>query len=385
VASFLFSLKTNSVYFYLNNLNKIIYVFLKKQKKARIATRCKKMDLRLCKKSVCKKRMKAVTIGYMVSLLFGLPPSQTTPIQLIDAPTPVSAQTRSLRSGDLRPMERLGGRTEAAELMKVEFNSHGAEKSLAVLERITEAGQRHELKQLAANAPDARVALQSLREQPAMADYTDWLDAQLDDMEVAESAASELPSVVFQLPAPVVTRAKAVEQYIPLYDKWLRRIGGRPCPKRASELLPVVRAAFAAEGLPEALVWLAETESTFNPHARNLIGSCGLFQLMPETAKSLGLSLRPYDQRLNAATSARAAARYLKKLHGRFGDWPLALAAYNGGESRVAQALKRRGTGDFASIAVFLPVETRLYVPKVLATIKVRTGVSLNELAAPRI
>jgi membrane-bound lytic murein transglycosylase D len=81
---------------------------------------------------------------------------------------------------------------------------------------------------------------------------------------------------------------------------------------------------------------------------------------------------------------ARAAARYLKRLHARFGDWPLALAAYNGGESRVARLLRVRGATDFAGIANHLPAETRLYVPKVLATIEVRTGVSLAGLAAPQ-
>ncbi|MBC8011261.1 MAG: lytic transglycosylase domain-containing protein, partial [Burkholderiales bacterium] len=141
--------------------------------------------------------------------------------------------------------------------------------------------------------------------------------------------------------------------------------------------------AFAAEGVPEALVWLAETESTFNPAARSPVGARGLFQLMPATAKSLGLSLMPFDERTQPEASARAAAVYLKKLHTRFGDWPLALAAYNAGEGRVGRTLKARGATDYAGIAEHLPSETKLYVPKVLATVQLRAGVTPEALGTP--
>jgi membrane-bound lytic murein transglycosylase D len=71
-------------------------------------------------------------------------------------------------------------------------------------------------------------------------------------------------------------------------------------------------------------------------------------------------------------------------LHARFGDWPLAIAAYNGGETRVARVLKTRRATTYAGIAAHLPAETRLYVPKVLATVQVRTGLSPEELPAPK-
>jgi membrane-bound lytic murein transglycosylase D len=101
---------------------------------------------------------------------------------------------------------------------------------------------------------------------------------------------------------------------------------------------------------------------------------------MPETARGLGLLP---DERIQPVRSARAAASYLRYLHDRFGDWPLALAAYNAGESRVARELKRRDADNFASIARHLPVVTRFYVPRVLATIKVREGVNPADLQAP--
>ncbi|MEO0054153.1 MAG: hypothetical protein RLZZ50_100 [Verrucomicrobiota bacterium] len=183
-------------------------------------------------------------------------------------------------------------------------------------------------------------------------------------------------------PIEATTPPAARTTRIPYYDFWLRRIAAIPRPSRAAAFLPSLHAAFAAEGVPPELVWLAETESSFDPRARSSAGARGLFQLMPDTARSLGLDLRP-DQRIHPARSARAAAAYLRHLHGRFGNWPLALAAYNAGESRVALELKRRGATDFSAIASHLPAETQFYVPKVLATVRLRSGVAPENLAAP--
>jgi membrane-bound lytic murein transglycosylase D len=71
-------------------------------------------------------------------------------------------------------------------------------------------------------------------------------------------------------------------------------------------------------------------------------------------------------------------------LHGKFGSWPLALAAYNAGEGRVARTLAANRARDYAAIASALPAETRMYVPKVCALIAMRTGVMLEMIPAPR-
>jgi membrane-bound lytic murein transglycosylase D len=89
------------------------------------------------------------------------------------------------------------------------------------------------------------------------------------------------------------------------------------------------------------------------------------------------------DERTDADKSARAAARYLRELHGKFGDWPLAFAAYNAGEGRVRRLLTQRRAETFAGIASALPSETRMYVPKVCATIAVRAGVRPGDLPSP--
>ena len=148
--------------------------------------------------------------------------------------------------------------------------------------------------------------------------------------------------------------------------------------------MPKLRAAFVAEGVPAELAWLAEAESSLNPAARSPVGAKGLFQFMPDTAKSMGLSTWLPDERTDPEKSARAAARYLKQLHGRFGNWALALAAYNAGEGRVSRTLAKSSSKSFTAIAASLPAETRMYVPKVCALIATRTGVTPDKIARPR-
>jgi membrane-bound lytic murein transglycosylase D len=90
------------------------------------------------------------------------------------------------------------------------------------------------------------------------------------------------------------------------------------------------------------------------------------------------------DDRTDPERSARAAARYLKQLHGKFGNWALALAAYNAGEGRVSRTLAKSDAKSFTAIATSLPAETRMYVPKVCALIATRTGVPPEKIARPK-
>ncbi len=127
---------------------------------------------------------------------------------------------------------------------------------------------------------------------------------------------------------------------------------------------------FAAEGVPPAMIVMAGVESNYNPLALSPKGARGLWQLMPDTARRLGLTVNEQeDERIHPTRSTRAAAQYLKELHSRFGDWPLAIAAYNAGEARVAAAVQRGSTRDFWRLSELklLPAETRFYVPSVLA------------------
>lgn len=164
---------------------------------------------------------------------------------------------------------------------------------------------------------------------------------------------------------------------------WQGAVGKHAKPRRSDAMIPRIEPAFVSAGLPVELVWIAEVESTMDPNAKSPAGAAGLFQLMPNTAKSLGLKLSPTDQRLIPEHNSRAAARYLRTLYGRFGSWPLALAAYNAGEGRVASLCRKHKTKSFDVIAPGLPSETQMYVPRVLETIRLRTGVDPDTLPPP--
>jgi len=145
--------------------------------------------------------------------------------------------------------------------------------------------------------------------------------------------------------------------------------------KRAQRYLPHIRERFLAEGLPEDLIYLPFAESGFNPFAQSRSGACGVWQFMPRTALNYGLTVDKWvDERRDPHKSTEAAIAYLKKLYADFGDWSLALAAYNAGEGTIGRALKKTGTEDFFSLCEAsedLKKETKLYVPKFLALVKV--------------
>ena len=227
--------------------------------------------------------------------------------------------------------------------------------------------------------PDALFALRALPNRDA---YADWLAYRLNEI-IAETGAPA-PSVRFVLPEPPPRPTRALD-VIPMYDVWVAMLHDQPPPKRADEFITRIKRIFAEEGVPEEFAWLPEVESMFDPRARNRIGARGLFQFMPGTALEQGLRLRPYDERIHPEKSARAAAILLRRLHDEFDSWPLALAAYNAGENRVRRTLQRRDATTFAEIAHMLPSETRLYVPRVLATMAVREGYDPALLAAPRV
>jgi soluble lytic murein transglycosylase-like protein len=124
------------------------------------------------------------------------------------------------------------------------------------------------------------------------------------------------------------------------------------------------------EKVPVELLAVALVESGFNPLALSPKGARGVWQLMPETAARYGLEVGVADDhRTHPEHSTRAAARYLSDLYRQFGDWKLALAAYNCGENRVRRIIERTGIRDFDQLARrgLLPLETRKYVPAVLA------------------
>lgn len=246
---------------------------------------------------------------------------------------------------------------------------------LATAQKTLEGGS---MEQLAAYEPQARAAVAVLENTPGYEEYAAWLKEQIEMFSAAGQVVHPPPHEKSE--GPSIDRPSPV----PHYELWLKKLQDRPKPPGADLLIPRLIAAFTAEGLPSELAWLAEVESTFNPKAKSPAGARGLFQLMPGTAKELGLSTSLPDERTDPEKSARAAARLLRELHSRFGDWQLALAAYNAGPTRVRQAMNKEEAKTFTDASPSLPAETRLYVPKVLATIAVRTGLAPETLGPPK-
>ncbi len=121
-------------------------------------------------------------------------------------------------------------------------------------------------------------------------------------------------------------------------------------------------------GLPTDLKYLSVVESALNAKAVSRVGATGLWQFMPATGSDYGLrNNSAVEDRSNPVKSTDAAARYLRDLHKQFGDWALALAAYNSGPGRVNSAIKRGHSRNFWVIQRFLPQETRNYVPAFIA------------------
>jgi Transglycosylase SLT domain len=141
---------------------------------------------------------------------------------------------------------------------------------------------------------------------------------------------------------------------------------------RFEPLRPTLTPILQKEGVPAELAAMILIESGGNPTALSPKGARGLWQLMPDTARRYGLVVdNMRDERLDIEKSTRAAARYLSDLHLQFGSWPLALAAYNTGEQHLQRAIDRSRSAEFTVLSSLgrLPLETRNYVPAVMAAI----------------
>jgi membrane-bound lytic murein transglycosylase D len=141
---------------------------------------------------------------------------------------------------------------------------------------------------------------------------------------------------------------------------------------RASRYLFHVVQELEKRGMPTELALLPIIESAFNPQAYSSANAAGMWQFVPGTGKDFNLKQNMFkDERRGVLASTDAALSYLQKLYGMFGDWQLALAAYNWGEGNVQKAIKKNQSlgkpTDFESLADLMPAETRNYVPKLQA------------------
>lgn len=165
-------------------------------------------------------------------------------------------------------------------------------------------------------------------------------------------------------------------------DTYLKQAHGR---KRLASLLnlasyyfPIFEKAIKDAGLPEELKYLPIIESGLKAKAKSHMGAGGLWQFMPATARGYDMTVNStLDERSDPYVSSEKACVYLKKLYNQFGDWGLAIAAYNCGGGTMQKAIRRAG-GDasqhnFWTVCNYLPAETRKYVPKFIAMTYIMT------------
>ncbi len=143
-------------------------------------------------------------------------------------------------------------------------------------------------------------------------------------------------------------------------------------PLSKEELIAEIEIIFLQEGTPPEYVCIAEVESNFDPNAISSAGAAGIFQLMPDTARRFGLKVEDdIDERFDPLKNARAAARYLNFLKNYFGNWHIAIIAYNAGEGRVSRVIQSLNNDNksLEDILSMLPEETQKYLPKVVAAL----------------
>src|SRR5271165_6525806 len=203
------------------------------------------------------------------------------------------------------------------------------------------------------------------KSEPAPIDEANELTPAVDET-VKAKAEAEIKSTHSDLPLMMTDQ---VAGYINYFSNRGRGTIERAFA-RSGRYEEMIRRTLQQEGVPQDLIFLAQAESGFHPLAVSRAGARGMWQFMGSRARGYGLQRDWWvDDRQDPEKATRAAARHLKDLYQQFGDWYLAMAAYNSGPGTVQSAVKRTGYADFWELyrRNVLPKETRNYVPIILA------------------
>jgi membrane-bound lytic murein transglycosylase D len=220
-----------------------------------------------------------------------------------------------------------------------------------------------ELEHAAEPPVDAAAAEQQA--EPAPIDETNEITVPVDPT-IKAKAAAEVKATPSDLPLMLTD---PVASYI-TYFSTRGRGTLEHALSRSGRYQEMIQRVLKEEGVPQDLIFLAQAESGFHPLAVSRAGARGIWQFMGSRAKGYGLEHDFWaDDRQDPEKSTRAAARHLKDLYAQFGDWYLAMAAYNSGPGTVQSAVKRTGYADFWELYKrnVLPKETRNYVPIIVA------------------
>lgn len=160
------------------------------------------------------------------------------------------------------------------------------------------------------------------------------------------------------------------------------RVAGERILGRVNLFFPIFEKELNNRNLPEDLMYVAVVESNLEPSAMSKSGAAGLWQFIKSTGKMQGLVINNYiDERKDPEKSTKAALDYLSYLHDSFGDWTLAMAAYNCGPGNVRKAIRRGGSKDYWKIRKHLPNETQKYVPRIIAAMYLMKYYHAHELS----
>jgi soluble lytic murein transglycosylase-like protein len=228
-------------------------------------------------------------------------------------------------------------------------------------------------------APPDESAPEPVTEVPApepadLREAIDQLRERLDRLETANLSLSR-PLHAFPLPARLEFAGEAVplgrwDVAERLEREFLLSLGN-PAQvvlwlKRSARYFPYIERELARAGLPDDLKYVAVIESALLPGAYSHASALGIWQFIASTARRYGLAVTTgWDERRNPERSTAAALAYLRELRQRFAEWPLALAAYNTGETRLDQAMRHQGVSSYYQLA--LSDETERYVFRALA------------------